>query len=195
MTELANGGLSVGAGETGSRRGLLLAVGASGLGGLLGLGGLRGAAAHGAEEVAEDAMAAVNAAMATGDEAGLDAMFAPDLVGHPPHRSLTTGEAYSHDLAGLKAALAEMRRYFPDGAFSVEDVVADDDRVAGRFTFRGTPDRAAFGMAEAASAPLEADGVVFAVIKDDRVSEFWAYFDVEEVMAVMALAGAATPAP
>lgn len=159
---------------------------------VLGLGGWRRAAAHDAEEVAEETIAAVNTTLATGDEAALDELFAPDLAVHPPHRSLATGEEFGHNLAGLKAAFAEMRRYFPDGAFTVEDSVADDDKVAGRFTFRGTPDAAAFGLPVAPSTPLEAEGVIFMVVADDRVQEFWAYFDPEALTAVARLA---TPRP
>lgn len=168
-----------------SRRVLLRAAGATGLGAALLLTRQPAVSAHGADEVAQQAVEAINAAMATGDEAQLDELFAADLVGHPPHRSLATGEAFSPDLAGLKAALAEMRRYFPDGQIVVEDLIVADDKVAGRLTFRGTPDAAAFGLAEAPSGPVEVDGVAFAVIADDRVKEFWAYFDMAEVMSLM----------
>jgi predicted ester cyclase len=143
------------------------------------------------ERVARQAIAAVNAALASGDESGIDAWFAPEMVGHPPHRSIATGEAFSHDLAGMKLALAEIRRYFPDATILVEDVIAAGDKAAARVTFRGTPDAAAFGRATVSERPLEAGGVFFGRVVGRRVVEFWAYFDEAELLMLLM----ATPAP
>ena len=178
-------------GVSASRRTAMRGLGAAGIGALVLLGSARRAAAHGAEEVAQEALDAVNQALATGDMSGLDAVLAADLQGHPPHPSLATGEPFPHDLAGLKASLEEMRRFFPDSQLVLDDLIVEEDKVAGRVTFRGTPDPTAFGLPEAAAQPVESGGVIFAVIEEDRVVEFWAYFDLAELMAA---AGMATPA-
>lgn len=129
------------------------------------------------EAVARAAIDAVNDAMATGDASALDAVFTPEVQGHPPHRSLETGEPFSHDLAGLKAALADIRRFFPDAEIAIDDMIASGGTVATRVRFRGSPDAAALGLEDAASQPLEIGGLMYGEIVGDRVGEFWAYFD------------------
>ena len=143
------------------------------------------------EEVARQAIAAINEAMATGETGAIDVVFASDVAGHPPHRSLVTGEPFTHDLAGLKAGLADMRRFFPDAAISIDGLIASDDTVAARVTFRGTPDTAALGLGEAAGQPLEIGGLMYGTIVDGRVAEFWAYFDLSAYLDLIGL----RPAP
>jgi uncharacterized cupredoxin-like copper-binding protein/predicted ester cyclase len=139
------------------------------------------------EAVARAAIAAVNDALASGDTRALDAVFAPEVQGHPPHRSLVTGELFSHDLAGLKAALDEIRRFFPDAAITIDDLIASGGTVAARVRFRGTPDAAALGLADAASQPLEIGGLMYGEIVGDRVREFWAYFDLSAYFDLVGL--------
>jgi uncharacterized cupredoxin-like copper-binding protein/predicted ester cyclase len=129
------------------------------------------------ESVARQAIDAVNTALATGDSSRFDAVFAPDVAGHPPHRSLVTGEAFSHDLAGLTAGLADIRRFFPDASLTIDDLIAADDAVAARVTFRGTLDTTALGGEEEHNRRLEIGGLLFGEISDGRIVEFWAYFD------------------
>jgi predicted ester cyclase len=140
------------------------------------------------EAVARQAIAAVNEAMATGDTAGFDAVFASDVAAHPPHRSLVTGEPFTHDLAGLKAGLADIRHFFPDASITVDELIACGDKVAARVTFHGTPDTAALGMGPEASQPLEIGGLMYGQIADGRVAEYWAYFDLSAYL--IALPGA-----
>ncbi|MCC7024190.1 MAG: ester cyclase [Thermomicrobiales bacterium] len=174
-----------------SRRAVVHGLGAASAGALALLGSSRPAVAHGTEDVARQAIDAVNQALATGDTSGLDAVFAAGLQGHPPHTSLATGEPFTHDLDGLKAALQEMRHFFPDSRFLIDDLIVQGDKAAGRVTFRATPDPTAFGLPEAAAQSVEVGGVIFAGIAEDRVVEFWAYFDQTELMALI---GMATPA-
>jgi uncharacterized cupredoxin-like copper-binding protein/predicted ester cyclase len=145
--------------------------------------GMRSAAAQATpaagsiEAAARQAIEAINEAMATGEASGLDAMFAPDVAGHPPHRSLVTGELFSHNLTGLKAGLADIRLFFPDAAITIDDLITSDATVAARITFRGTLDMTAVGMEEDASRPLEIGGLLYGQMTDGQISEFWAYFD------------------
>ena len=112
-------------------------------------------AAGSIEAVARQAIDAINEAMTSGETSALDAIFAADGAGHPPHRSLVTGEPFSHDLEGLTAGLADIQHFFPDAAITIDDLITSDDTVAARVTFRGTPDAAALGLGEEASQPLE----------------------------------------
>lgn len=65
-----------------------------------------------------------------GDLAVADAVFAPDLVQHG---------LLSHDpgLAGAKEFVRALRRGFPDLRASVEDEIAEGDRVAQRLVLSG----------------------------------------------------------
>ena len=59
------------------------------------------------------------------------ALFTPDVVGHDPGQEFRGRAALTHGLASLRAA-------FPDLQFTVEDMVADGDKVAVRYTGQGT---------------------------------------------------------
>ena len=134
-------------------------------------------AAGAVEAVARQAIEAVNAALATGETGAVDAVFAPDVVGHPPHRSLVTGEPFSHDLAGLKAGLADIHQFFPDATIAIDELIASGNTVAARVTFRGMLDAAALGLGEEAGGPLESGGLMYGYVENGRIAEFWAYFD------------------
>jgi phage shock protein E len=85
----------------------------------------------------------------------------------------------------LKAALEDMRGGVSDIAITVEDLIEEDDKAAGRFSFRG--------MLAAPGQALEGSGLVYLVVADDLVTELWIYPDPYAVMAVMSLVGMATP--
>lgn len=177
----------VGQDISGSRRVVLRGLGGAGLATALLWGSRRRGAAHGAEDVAREALEALIQAIATGDDSGLDALFAADVTVVPRHRTLATGEEVAPGLPGLKAALADIRSIASDVELTVDDLIAEEDKAAGPFTFRGTLGPTA--------QPLEGSGLVYMVVADDLVSELWIYPDPETMMAVFALAGMATPAP
>jgi predicted ester cyclase len=62
----------------------------------------------------------------------VDELYSPDYVSHslPPDLSPTR--------EGLKVFIRALREGIPDLACPVEEVVAEGDRVAGRFSLRGT---------------------------------------------------------
>jgi predicted ester cyclase/plastocyanin len=146
--------------------------------------------------VARQALEAVNDAMASGDMSTLDAVFAAEVQGHPSHRSLVTGEPFSHDLVGLKAALADIRRFFPDAAITIDDLIASGETVAARVRFRGTPDAAVLGLEDAASQQMEIGGLIYGEIVGGLILEFWAYFDLSayfDLIGVLPAGMTATP--
>jgi steroid delta-isomerase-like uncharacterized protein len=61
----------------------------------------------------------------------LDDVCVPDFVVHYPSRTIQGLEAYKHFVSLLFAA-------FPDGRLSIEDMIAEGDRVVVRYTYRGT---------------------------------------------------------
>ena len=71
-------------------------------------------------------------AVSRGDAAALDDLVATDIVDHNPIPDQAPG------LEGLKQWVDAARTSFPDFAGTVDDVVAEGDRVAARVTWRGT---------------------------------------------------------
>ena len=76
----------------------------------------------------------------TGNFALIDELLAPDFINHdvPPGVSPTR--------EGTKALIAMLREAFPDLHATVEDVVAEGDKVVQRTTARGTMTGAMMGM-------------------------------------------------
>lgn len=67
-----------------------------------------------------------------GDAEGLDELVAEDIVDHNPMPNQAPG------LEGFKQWMAAARTTFPDLRGTVEDVIAEQDRVAARVTWHGT---------------------------------------------------------
>ncbi len=67
-----------------------------------------------------------------GDLAAVDRYFAPDYVDHSP----LPGQAPGSE--GYKQAVVAMREAFPDLRLTLEDILAQGDKVAFRYTMGGT---------------------------------------------------------
>lgn len=68
-----------------------------------------------------------------GDLAIVDELLAPDFVFHDP--SSKTGEVHAED---MKASIEWIHSAFPDAQVSIEDQVAEGDKVVSRYTVSGT---------------------------------------------------------
>lgn len=66
-----------------------------------------------------------------GDLAVVDELYDPNFVGHAPPQPIRGRE-------GLMQMVTMFRKAFPDLQLTVEDQVAEGDRVASRWTARGT---------------------------------------------------------
>src|SRR5262245_5225114 len=71
----------------------------------------------------------------------VDSYYSPRYVDHTP--SPIRGMAGGRD--GVRAAFAVFRRAFPDTRHTIEDLVAEGDRVVARITARGTHSGELFG--------------------------------------------------
>jgi steroid delta-isomerase-like uncharacterized protein len=76
-----------------------------------------------------------------GDFDLVDELFAPEYVGHPsgPEESVRGPE-------GVKEYIGRLKEGVPDLTVTVEDQVADGDKVATRWTARGTHDGDLMGI-------------------------------------------------
>jgi predicted ester cyclase len=93
----------------------------------------------------------------TDDEARADQVFSEDVVFHG-----TRGDGELRGIDAVKAFVAGYRRAFPDARSTVEDQVAEGDKVVTRWRARSEGKRE-FTM----------DGVTIERIADGRIAEIW----------------------
>jgi predicted ester cyclase len=100
-----------------------------------------------------------------------DEMYSPDYVTH------SVGPDLPPTLEGLKMFVRAFRAGIPDMAFTLESVVAEGDRVAGRFTVRGTHSGPLFGIPPTG---VQAEVGAMVIARFDEAGmwvEDWARFD------------------
>jgi steroid delta-isomerase-like uncharacterized protein len=103
----------------------------------------------------------------TGDEALADEVLSPDVVFHG-----TVGDGELRGIDAMKAFVAGYRRAFPDAHSTVEDQVAEGDKVVSRWRARGAH-RGQLGPMPATGREFEMNGVTIERIEDGRVAEVW----------------------
>ena len=118
-----------------------------------------------------------------GNAAAADELMVPDVEIHVP-----TGELV--DLDGLKGFAGAFRQAFPDWHSTFEELVAEGDRVAERWTGRGTHRGELQGIAPTGRR-VEVPGSVFYRIVDGKIVEFRGQLD---MMGLMQQVGA-IPSP
>jgi predicted ester cyclase len=101
----------------------------------------------------------------------LDRYCAAEYVDHNPP---TPGSRAT--LPETKAAFADWLRIFPDFAVTVEDQIAEGDRVVSRLRARATH-RGEFNGVPASGRTVEWDGIDIVRIVGGRVVERWGVFD------------------
>jgi steroid delta-isomerase-like uncharacterized protein len=109
-----------------------------------------------------------------GNEATADELMAVDAEIHMP-----TGEMV--DLDGLKGFAATFRGAFPDWHSTFEELVAEEDRVAERWTGRGTHLGELRGIPPTGKR-VEAPGSVFYRIVGGKIVEFRGQLDMMSLM-------------
>jgi steroid delta-isomerase-like uncharacterized protein len=107
----------------------------------------------------------------TGDEALADEILSPKAVFHG-----TRGDGELRGADAMKAFVAGYRRAFPDAHSTVEDQVAEGDKVVTRWRARGT-DRGQLGPMPASDREFEMEGITIERIEDGRIAEVWVVRD------------------
>lgn len=105
-----------------------------------------------------------------GDLAVADEFLAPDLIDHE------AGPEAPRGTETMKAFVTTLRTGFPDLRFTVEDVIAEGDLVACRFTMTGT-NTGGFMDAPATGRSVSVQGVDIMRFRDGRVIEHWGITD------------------
>ena len=103
-----------------------------------------------------------------GDLSLMDELLAPSYVLHM--------NADDFDLQAYKQFQPSVLAAFPDGRWVIEDMVAEGDRVAWRYSFYGTHLGEFMGL-PATGKQLHLIGMVVSRIAGGRIAEEWEIFD------------------
>ena len=106
----------------------------------------------------------------TGNVATADEFISADLIDHSLPPGLPSG------LAGFKLLVAGFRTAFPDLHVTIDDIVAQGGKAAGRVTFRGTH-RGAFQGIPATGKQFMTTGIQIIRIADGKIAEAWSQPD------------------
>ena len=116
----------------------------------------------------------------------VDACYAPGYVDHTPSplRGLGTGRD------GIRKAFTLFHQAFPDTRHTIEDLVAEGDRVVARISARGTHTGELFGHAPTGRV-VTLTGIAIYRLVDGEIVERWA----EQGLGVLEQLGIPVPGP
>jgi steroid delta-isomerase-like uncharacterized protein len=110
-----------------------------------------------------------------------DEVYTPDALWHLPDR----------DIRGVE----EMKQYvttyvnaFPDASVTVEDEIAEGDKVVNRFTVRGTHQGETEELGPPTGRQMEQKGMAISRIEGGKIVEEWQAYDNLSVMQQLGLA-------
>jgi steroid delta-isomerase-like uncharacterized protein len=114
----------------------------------------------------------------------IDELLTDDFVEHEAFPEITP------DRAGVKQFFGLFRQAFPDGTFTVEDMVAEGDRVVARVTIRGTQHGEFMGVPPLGKE-IEVQAIDIVQFRDGVATAHWGISDT----AGMLMQLGALPAP
>ena len=122
-----------------------------------------------------------------GNLAAIDVLFASDYVNHDPDTpDVRDRSAFKPYVQGLRAAFSDLR-------VSIDDLIAENDRVAKRWTARGTHDGPLPGIA-ATGKSVTFGGITIYRIANGQIAECWWSRDMASLLAQLGvLPGPAEP--
>jgi steroid delta-isomerase-like uncharacterized protein len=100
----------------------------------------------------------------------IDELYAPDFVGHDPANPHVTTPA------DTKAFVTDLRQAYADIVVTIDDQVAEGDRVVTRWTFRGT-DTGAVSLSAAPGTTVAVTGITISRLRDGKIVEEWVEWD------------------
>ena len=100
----------------------------------------------------------------------LEEVYAPDLVWHEPDQDVRGHEEARQFVSMYKTA-------FPDLNVTVEDTIAEGDRVVTRYTVRGTHQGEIEEFGPPTGRQLEFEGITVHHIEDGKIVEEWERYD------------------
>jgi steroid delta-isomerase-like uncharacterized protein len=135
-----------------------------------------------AQDYAETVRRFVDEAFNQGDFGVIDELYADRFMTHEPG----TPEA-ERTLDDVKQFVSAYRSAFPDGRSTFDEAIVQGDRLAYRWTFRGTHDGDLLGIAPTGR---QADiwGVTFLRFENGKVAEQWNGWDMLGLMQQLGVA-------
>jgi steroid delta-isomerase-like uncharacterized protein len=124
--------------------------------------------------------------MSQGDLSLIDEIFAPDVVAHDPGREM-------RGAAAIKQGFASLRVAFPDLRFTVEDMVAEGNKVAVRYTGQGTQ-HGEFWNTPPTGKSMRYTGILIWRFEEGKIAEHWAEPDLLSLLQQLGVIPA-QPAP
>ena len=115
----------------------------------------------------------------------LDELNDPNFVDH----ARTDPRPELSDLEAARESVAQLHRAFPDIKWSVEDMIAEGDRVVARWTAHGTHEGEFMGIPPTGK-PVAFSGIEIVRLAGGKGVEHWELLD---VMALMQQLGALPP--
>lgn len=101
-----------------------------------------------------------------GNLALIDEMFAPDYINHAPSIGQMAGPE------GIKQLIASFRNAAPDLRLTIDDMLAEGDRVVTRWTAQGTHQGELMGVPPTGKR-ITVTAIVIDRIADGRIVEHW----------------------
>jgi steroid delta-isomerase-like uncharacterized protein len=100
----------------------------------------------------------------------LDEVYAADLVWHEPDQDIRGYDAARQFVSMYKTA-------FPDLNVTVEDTIAEGDKVVTRYTVRGTHEGEIEEFGPPTGRKVEPEGITIHRIEDGKIGEEWERYD------------------
>jgi steroid delta-isomerase-like uncharacterized protein len=110
----------------------------------------------------------------------LDEVYAPDVVWHNPDQDIQGIEEAKQFIGMYKTA-------FPDMSVTIEDVVAEGDKVVTRVTLRGTHQGEVEEFGPPTGKQVELKGLTMHRIEDGKIVEEWNSYDNLSLMQQLGL--------
>jgi steroid delta-isomerase-like uncharacterized protein len=114
------------------------------------------------------------------DPETLDEVYAPDVVWHNPDQEVQGIEEAKQFIGMIKSA-------FPDMNTTVEDVIAEGDKVVTRITMRGTHQGETEEFGPATGRQVEESGITIQRIEGGKIVEEWNSYDNLSLMQQLGL--------
>ncbi len=111
----------------------------------------------------------------------LDEVYAPDVVWHNPEGDIQGLEEAEQFVAMIKTA-------FPDMSTTVEDVIAEGEKVVTRVTIRGTHQGEVEEYGPPTGKQVELEGITIHRFEEGKIVEEWNSYDNLSILRQLGLA-------
>jgi steroid delta-isomerase-like uncharacterized protein len=117
----------------------------------------------------------------TGNLDAVEEIISPDYVSYEP----TSGE--TRGIEGARQFAATFRQAFPDLQNTIEDMVAEGDKVVVRFRARGTHEGQTEAFGPATGKQMDITGITIKRVSEGKIAEAWTNFDALGMMQQLGL--------